>query len=69
LGLADAGGEAGLGSADAVATVRLTARAAAEWVAKFGGGGVVGQADGNALLGSAGKEGVELVSVKVRAGE
>ena len=69
LGITDPGGEGGLGTADAVATVRLTSRAAAEWIERFqGGGGVVGQAEGNALMGSAGKEGVHLVAVKVRAG-
>ena len=69
LGIKDPGGEGGLGTADAVATVRLTARAAAEWVARFEAGqGVVSQADGNALMGSAGKEGVQLVAVKVRGG-
>ena len=70
LGLANDNGGSGLGTADAVAVVRLTARATADWLAKFMRveGGVVGQGEGSALMGAAAKEGVQLVSVKVRAG-
>jgi len=70
LGLANDNGGSGLGTADAVAVVRLTARATADWLAKFmrEEGGVVGQREGSALMGAAAKEGVQLVSVKVRAG-
>lgn len=70
LGLANDNGGSGLGTADAVAVVRLTARATADWLAKFMRveGGLVGQGEGSALMGAAAKEGVQLVSVKVRAG-
>ena len=73
LGVAgsEGGGEGagGPGTADAAAVVRLTARATADWLQKFGdGGGVVGEVDGSALMGAAEAEGVQLAGVEVREG-
>jgi hypothetical protein len=69
LGVAD-DSSAGLGTADAAATVRLTARLTADWLYRHmrPGGSKVGDADGDAVIAAAVEEGVELAGMRVRAG-